>query len=128
MSWVIVGTTVAGAAMGKMKNDRAKQVEDAERKLAAAKDSTSWVTGVHGGPVTRAGSGVLDMGQGALSGAMFGQQFSKGFGKPSAPTDPNLGVEANTGLSSSDGGSFWEQMQEQDRQKGMMGAAGKMYT
>ena len=116
MSWIAVGATVAGAALGKVKNDKAKQIEDAERKLASETERYGYITGNKAQPVHRAGSTFGDIGQGALSGAMFGQQFGKG-----PPTAPE-------GQMSDAGSSVWEQLQEQERQKGMMGSAKQMIS
>lgn len=129
MSWVTVGVMAAGAVMGAKKNQRNKEIEDADRKLAGETERYSWVTGNKAAPIRNAGSMFADVGQGAASGAMFGQQFGKGMG---GGADPGLGKVDAAGIGSaqatggiSDGGGSWQQMlEDQERKKGMMGGGG----
>lgn len=122
--WPMLAMAAAGALMGAKKNQRAKEIEDADRKLAGATERYSWVTGNKAQPIRNAGSMFGDVGQGALGGAMFGQQFGKG----AAPADPGLGNVDSAGMGSamptggmSDGGGSWQQMMEEEqRKKGMM--------
>jgi hypothetical protein len=134
MSWVTVGVMAAGAVMGAKKNARAREIEDADRKLAAETERYSWVTGNKAQPIRSAGSMFADVGQGAASGAMFGQQFGKGGAKVEA--DPGLGGLDSAGIGSaqatggiSDGGGSWQKMlEDEERKKGMMGGGGLFNT
>lgn len=84
MSWVTVGVMAAGAVAGKMKNDRARAVEDSDRKLASATQRYSPWTGMQANQIRNANSSFGDVFSGGLGGAMMGQSLSKGmagFGK-----------------------------------------------
>jgi len=61
-----------------MKNDRARAVEDSDRKLAAETQRYSPWTGMQANQIRSAGSQFGDVFSGGLGGAMMGQSLSKG--------------------------------------------------
>lgn len=76
--WGALLGAAGGALLGAKKQEREQQIEDADRKLASETQRYSWVTGNQAQPIRNAGGSWMNMGQGALSGAMFGQQFGDG--------------------------------------------------
>lgn len=85
MSWIAVGVAAAGAIAGKMKNDRAKEIEGSDRQLASETQRYSPWTGMSAQPIHRAGSAFGDEFAGGVQGAMMGQSLSNGmagFNKP----------------------------------------------
>lgn len=129
----MLALAAGGALLGAKKNQRAREIEDADRKLAGATERYSWVTGNKAAPIRNAGSMFHDVGQGALGGAMFGQQFGKS--TPATP-DPGLGNVDAAGMGSAEAsggmtqaGDSWQQMlEDEQRKKGMMGAAPTMFS
>lgn len=102
--WPMLALAAAGGLMGMQQNKHAKEVEDADRKLQAELTRYSWVDGAQQGnpnAIHRAGSIFGDIGQGALAGGMFGQQFNK----PAVPEK-----------------SWWEELQKKQ------GAGGQDYS
>ncbi len=96
MSWVTVGLAVAGAYMGSQKNQRAQEIEDADTKLQGELTRYGWVDGAQKGnpnAIRKAGSMFGDVGQGALSGAMFGSQFNKPAQSPSGGMSGEAGYQ-----------------------------------
>lgn len=81
MSWMNLGIAAAGMLMGQQKNQRARQIEDADRKLAAETSRYSWLTGMQPGQIRTAGSAVGDTVSGGLAGLATAQSFGK-FGTP----------------------------------------------
>jgi hypothetical protein len=80
MSWIAVGLTVAGAVAGKMKNDRAKAVENSSRQLASQTQRYSPWTGLQAQPIQNAGSATGDVLGGGLAGLGTAQSMGA-FGK-----------------------------------------------
>jgi hypothetical protein len=78
MSWVTVGVAAAGALAGKAKNDRARQVETADRNLAAETQRYSPWTGISAGPIRHANSQFGDVFSGGVQGAMMGNSVKNG--------------------------------------------------
>ena len=115
MSWVIVGVAAAGAFMGYQKQKREEEIEDADKKLQSEMIKYSWVDGAQKGDpgaIRRAGSMMGNVGQGALSGAMFGSQFGGGGGdKGLLSQTKSTGGTLNTGAQS----SSWDRMMNEDR-------------
>ena len=86
MAWVAVGLAAGaggGLLMGKLKNDKAKQMENSDRNLAAETQRYSPWTGMHAGQIRNANSVGADLFGGALGGAMTGMSLAsaaKGMG------------------------------------------------
>ena len=88
MWWIPLLTAAAGAYMGAQKNKHDQEIEDAQRKLQSNLTRYSWVNGaIQGDPskIPHANSMFGDIGQGAMSGAMFGSQFMGNNPKQPAP-------------------------------------------
>lgn len=79
MAWVTVGLAAAGAISGKMKNDRAKQIEASDRQLAADTQRYSPWTHLQAQPIRSAGSTFGDVFGGGVNGAMTGQNLKSAF-------------------------------------------------
>ena len=114
--WIPLAMAAGGALMGAQKHAREKEIEDADRKLAAETARYSWVTGMQPGSIRRAGSQFADIGQGALSGAMFGSQFAGASGGGAAMPDASGGMG---GPSSFQNQSWYQKLQDQEAQKAM---------
>lgn len=123
--WPMLAMAAAGALMGNEKNKRARQIEDADRKLAAETQRYSWVTGNKADPIRRAGSSWMDMGQGAMAGGMFGQQLG-GASKPAPEAAPDAaGLNRqwmDPSYKSDGGGSYWQQLEKERQRQGMTDA------
>lgn len=116
---------VAGALMGMMKHQKDASNEDADRKLASETARYSPWTKMTPGPIRRANASVMDVGQGAMSGAMFGQQFGNMGWGDSSFKDGSVGSDKWAGNSAAPmgapggmkdyGGSFnsWDDMLNQ---------------
>jgi hypothetical protein len=102
MSWIMVGVAGASALMSHQQA-KEKQAQEKANMLANAEQIryspwTGMKTDIKG---ATAGSPMAAAAQGGLSGAMMGQQFSKGFGAKPAPAPtgadaPNGGYSAPT--------------------------------
>lgn len=100
--WPMLALAAGGALLGAKRHERERQIEDADRKLAAEQARTSYITGRTPQQIRRAGSALGSIGQGAVSGAMFGQQF----GGAATPQGDGLGT-----------GSWWDQLKEANKPK-----------
>lgn len=122
--WIPAAMAAAGALMGHQKHQREKEIEDQDRKLASATARYSPWTGMAPGQIRRAGSAFGSIGQGALSGAMFGSQFggggagggvaAEGAGAAGSNTLGGQDMAAQMGQDYGPGAfSSWDQMQMQ---------------
>lgn len=76
--WIPLAMAAAGAVAGKAKNDRAKEIESSDRKLAAETQRYSPWTGMQANQIRHADSQFGDMFGGGVQGAMMGQSLSNG--------------------------------------------------
>lgn len=76
--WLPLAMAAAGALAGKAKNDRAQEIERADRKLASETQRYSPWTGMQANNIRQAGSQFGDMFSGGVGGAMMGQSLSSG--------------------------------------------------
>lgn len=112
--WIPLAAAAAGAMMGRANVKRQQEIEDADRKLAAETERYSWVTGNKAQPIRRAGSMFAGMGQGALSGAMFGSQFAGGASKPTGAEGTNTAM-VDPGTVQGQQKSFWHDMMDESQ-------------
>ena len=112
MSWIAVGVMAAGALAGHMKNKKAQEIENADRKLAAANQKFSWASGQGGGPaqIQRAGSMWGDVLGGATSGLATGISAKGAF---AGGTETPAGGDAN----------WWEKYQNEQPGQGQASQA-----
>lgn len=110
--WIPLMMAAGGAVMGAKKNERDREIEDADRKLAAETARYSWITGMQPGSIRRAGSQFADVGQGALSGAMFGSQFGDWGTASVKPGDPSGGMSGEGNFSDQ---SWYKQLSEKPK-------------
>ena len=75
MAWLPIAGAVAGGVLGKLKNDRAQEIESSDRKLAAETQRYSPWTGMQAQPIHRAGSQFGDVFGGGVGGAITGSQL-----------------------------------------------------
>lgn len=113
MFWLPLAAAAAGGLMGAKKAQREREIEDADRKLASETERYSWVTGNKAQPIRSAGSAFGNIGQGALSGAMFGSQFAGGGGaeKPMGGEGTSTAM-LEPGTVPGQQKSFWHDMQD----------------
>ena len=113
MPWVPIALAAAGAIAGKAKNDRARDIEDSDRKLASATQRYSPWTGMQAGPIRHAGSAFGDMFGGAVQGGMMGSAFG-GMGGGGGGGMMSAGGGGAAGMGAQEAGqtlSPWEKMQ-----------------
>ena len=89
MSWIAIGGTVLGLGMGAVKNKKAKQVEDSDRKLASETQRFSPWTGMKAGEIRNANSEFGDIVGGGLSGLGTAQSM-QGLFKPTPTAGANI--------------------------------------
>lgn len=111
--WIPLAMAGAGALMGAKKAQREREIEDADRKLAGETERYSWVTGNKAAPIRRAGSTFANIGQGALSGGMFGMQFAGGGAAPKTDAGTTTAM-VEPGMAGGQQKSFWHDMQAED--------------
>ncbi len=87
LPWLaLAAPTVLGGLLGHQKNQRAQQIENSDRKLAAETQRYSPWTGLQAQPIRHAGSMFGDIAGGAMSGFGVGQSAHGMFNKPKAPS------------------------------------------
>lgn len=89
MGWFLpVAMALGGGVLGAKKNQRAREIEDADRKLASATARYSPWTGMTPNAIRYAGSAFGDIGSGLLSGGLTGASLGSAFSE--APQTPGL--------------------------------------
>jgi hypothetical protein len=112
MSWVAAGMTAAGAIMAAKKNERARQVEDADRKLASATAKYSPWTGMTPNQIRNAGSTFGDIAGGAMSGLTGGMMMKQGMATDSATPVASSASAYQPSASAAMDSSYQQQIQQ----------------